>query len=229
MIKIRKSNERGKSESDWLDSFHSFSFADYYDPDFNHFGSLRVINEDFIEPAKGFGTHSHHDMEIISYVVDGEMEHKDSLGNGSLIKPGEIQRMTAGTGVRHSEFNHHASRQLHLLQIWIIPNKSGLPPSYEQKKIRPTSDELILIGSELGDEQSVSIHQNVKLFVAHLRQSKAIDYSIKPERQLWLQLIKGQLQLNNQVLTAGDGAAVFDENRITIISDQDAEFLLFDL
>ncbi|MBS0359381.1 MAG: pirin family protein [Proteobacteria bacterium] len=229
MIRIRKSNERGNTQIDWLNSFHTFSFAEYYDPDFMGFSTLRVINEDFIQPASGFGKHPHKNMEIITYIVQGSLEHQDSMGNGSIIKPGEIQRMSAGTRVEHSEFNHSKTELLHLLQIWILPEESGLQPGYEQKTIKKSDNQLILIGSRSGGDGAVTIHQDVNLYVAYLKQHHSIHYDLKHERQIWLQLIKGEIDLNTHQLSAGDGVAVTNENKIEIKSLKDAEFLMFDL
>lgn len=229
MIKIRKSIDRGESKSDWLTSAHTFSFAEYYAPEFSGFGTLRVINEDIIQPGTGFGMHAHQHMEIMTYVIDGVLEHKDSLGNGSQILPGEIQRMSAGHGVRHSEFNPSLDKALHLLQIWIHPNTTDLAPSYEQKSISRADNEFILIGAERGDGKVVTIHQDVKVFVAYLTQGNALNYSFDSSRSVWIQLIKGQIQLNHEALYAGDGAAVMDEKMLHIICDEDAELLLFDL
>lgn len=228
MIYLRKSQERGKTHTDWLDSYHTFSFANYFDPYYVNFGQLRVINEDTVSPGKGFPTHAHHDMEIISYVVDGVMEHRDSMGNGSLIKPGEIQRMTAGTGIRHSEFNS-SKIPLHLLQIWIQPNKNSLNPSYEQKKFNKIPNQLILIGAEHGNAESVSIHQDIKLYVAFLTKDFAMNYTAEKGRLTWIQLIHGIIEVNNQLLLEGDGVAINDERKINIVCKNNAELLLFDL
>lgn len=229
MIYIRKGNERGNSRYDWLNSFHTFSFAEYYDPGFMGFGSLRVINEDTVQPGMGFGRHPHQDMEIISYVVEGELAHKDSMGTGSVITPGEIQRMSAGTGVEHSEFNHSKTLPLHFLQIWIIPEKEGLTPSYEQKKIKKIPNQLILIGSQDKHDDAIIIHQDVKLFVAYLSPKNSIQYDIAEKRGVWIQLIKGTIDIDGEQLSAGDGAAIFDETKIVAQAVEDSEFLLFDL
>lgn len=229
MIKIRKSADRGHSKSHWLKSAHTFSFAQYYAPEFSGFGTLRVVNEDLIQPGTGFGMHPHQDMEIMTYVIDGVLEHKDSMGNGSQILPGEIQRMSAGHGVRHSEFNPSLNKVLHLLQIWIHPNTIDLVPSYEQKSISRVDNEFILIGAEKGNSQVVTIHQDVKVYVAYLTKNKTLNYSLDSSRRVWIQLVKGQMQLNNEVLHAGDGAAVLGEQTIRIICDEYAELLLFDL
>lgn len=229
MIYIRKSADRGKSQYDWLQSFHTFSFANYYDPGFMGFGSLRVINEDTVKKGMGFGEHPHDNMEIISYVISGALEHKDSLGTGSVIRPGEIQRMSAGTGVHHSEFNHSKTDPLHFLQIWIIPEKQGIEAGYEQKSISKTKDKLILIGSPEAQENSITIHQDVNLYVGYFSKDHSITYALKEKRGLWFQLIKGQMTINDEALSAGDGAAVFDESNVKITSLAEAEFLLFDL
>jgi redox-sensitive bicupin YhaK (pirin superfamily) len=229
MITIRKSTQRGFTQIDWLKSYHTFSFGEYYDPHYMGFGNLRVINEDRVQPAKGFGTHSHHDMEIISYVVEGALDHKDSMGTGSTIKPGEIQKMSAGNGVKHSEFNHSDNEIVHFLQIWILPDRKGIPPSYEQKTI-PTmkTNELILIGSPQGGGSIVTIHQEVELYVAYLTKSSTVTHVFK-RNSGWLQLIKGKILLNGNSLSSGDGAAINDETSVEIRSEENAEFLLFDL
>jgi len=229
MIIVRKADNRGLSHINWLKSYHTFSFGEYYDPNFIGFGNLRVINEDKVQPGKGFGTHSHQDMEIISYVVEGLLEHKDSMGTGSIIKPGEIQKMSAGLGVSHSEFNHSKNDIVHFLQIWIIPNKLGISPSYEQKTI-PTSkiNELILIGSTQGGANIVTIHQDVDLYVAYITKGNSIKHIFK-RNSGWLQLVKGQIEVNGNLLLPGDGAAIQDEPTVEIKCIEGAECLLFDL
>lgn len=229
MIHLRKSSDRGHSQTDWLNSYHTFSFADYYDPAFMGFGSLRVINEDTVQPDKGFGRHPHDNMEIISYVVEGSLEHKDSMGTGSVINPGEIQIMSAGAGVEHSEFNHSTSNVLHFLQIWIVPEISELKPTYQQNTISKIQNSLILIGSQEGKNGAVTIHQDINLYAAYLTPTHAIDYTFQTNRIGWLQLIKGSCDLNGQLLSAGDGAAIKDESFIHIRCVEAAEFLLFDL
>ena len=229
MIYIRKSSERGIGQTDWLKSFHTFSFANYYDPNFMGFRSLRVINEDTVKPGYGFGKHPHNDMEIITYVIEGALEHKDSMGTGSIIKPGEIQRMSAGTHVEHSEFNHSKTESLHLLQIWIIPEKMGLPASYEQKTILKSENKLILIGSPQAGEGAVTIHQDAQLYVAYLTKEAAVDYEFKSGRGGWLQLVKGEISLNDKLMSAGDGAAITEVSEIHVKCEEDAELLLFDL
>jgi hypothetical protein len=229
MITIRKSNDRGQSQLAWLQSFHTFSFAEYHDPKFVHFGPLRVINEDTIQPGKGFGRHPHRHMEIITYVVEGSLEHKDSLGTGSIIRPGEIQRMSAGEGIEHSEFNHSNTDSLHLLQIWILPENSDVPSSYEQKPISKKPNQFILIGSRKGGAEAITIHQDVELFVAYLTPNQTIKYELKNGRKGWLQLIKGNIAINGQMLSAGDAVGITDENELIIQSFEEAEFLFFDL
>lgn len=232
MISIRKAEDRGLTRNQWLNSFHSFSFGEYYDASFMGFENLRVINEDIIQPATGFGVHPHRDMEIITYVVEGALQHKDSLGTGSIIKPGEIQRMSAGTGIRHSEVNHSSTDYLHLLQIWILPEQQNLPPSYEQKTISKINNKLILIGSKNSSNSSpfsVRIHQDVELYVGYLTTNAIIEYVFSPSRTGWLQLVKGKVHINSSELVAGDGCAITEENQIKIECVEDAELLLFDL
>ncbi len=231
MIIVRAKDERGVANFGWLDSRHTFSFGNYYDPQHMGFASLRVINEDKVLPAKGFGTHGHRDMEIISYVLSGELEHRDSMGNGSVIRPGDIQRMSAGTGVRHSEFNASDVNPVHFLQIWIMPEQRGLEPSYEEKNfstIQPGA--LTLVGSSDGRENSVTIHQNVNLYLGSLEQSDRLTYQIDEDRAVWVQVTKGEVKLNERLLQAGDGAAIVDESKIAIAGNtSDSEILLFDM
>lgn len=229
MITIRKSLARGKTELSWLESFHSFSFASYYDPKFSGFGPLLVINEDRIQAGKGFGKHSHSEMEIISYVVSGTMKHEDSTGTGSIIKPGEIQRMSAGTGIKHSEFNSSNTDLLHLIQIWIKPNERHLTPGYEQKTISQEEDKLILIGSPTGGQHSIVIHQDAEIYVCYLNKDQSLDYKIHSGHQCWLQLIKGEITISDKNLSPGDSAAITEETAIKIHGFEKAEFLLFDL
>lgn len=228
-LKIRKSNERGHSQLDWLDSKHTFSFADYHDERYMGFGSLRVINEDVINAREGFGRHPHKNMEIITYVIHGALEHRDSLGTGSIIRPGEIQRMSAGTGIEHSEYNHSKDAPLHLLQIWIKPSTMGLQPGYEQKQIQKIDNQLILIGAQEPHENSVLIHQDVQLYVAYLTPGAVIHYALEKDRIGWLQLIRGQIQIDNQILTAGDGVGIQDMPHLDIHCMEAAELLWFDL
>lgn len=229
MIILRKSADRGRGQHGWLDSFHTFSFANYLDPEFMGFGNLRVINQDTVQPGFGFVKHPHNNMEIISYVISGLLEHKDSMGTGSVIQAGEIQRMSAGTGVEHSEFNHSKTDPLHFLQIWIIPEKQGLQPGYEQKKIPQENNKLILIGSREKSDNAVTIHQDINLFVAYLIHGHSVQYAFAKKRAGWVQLIKGKIKVNNQSLSVGDGAAITAEDSIDIVCEEDAELLFFDL
>ena len=230
MITVRPKDERGVANFGWLDSRHTFSFGHYYDPRHMGFASLRVINEDKVIPAKGFGTHGHQDMEIISYVLSGELAHRDSMGNGSVIRPGDVQRMSAGTGVRHSEFNASDLNPVHFLQIWIMPEQKGLQPSYEEKHFDRESKGLTLIGSRDGRDNSVTIHQDVDLYLASLDKSDRLTYQIDDHRAVWLQVTKGEVKLNERLLQAGDGAAIIDEAEIAIAGNSsDSEILLFDM
>ena len=231
MIKIRRSNERGHANHGWLDTHFSFSFADYYDPRFMGFRNLRVINEDRIEPGQGFPKHGHRDMEIVTYVISGELSHRDSMGNGETIRPSEVQRMTAGTGVLHSEYSSPTDRT-HLLQIWILPEKQNLQPGYEQKLFDRGSKQgkLKLIASRGGDDGSVHINQDVRLYASVLGKEDEVIHELAPARHAWLQLISGSLDVNGEKLAPGDGAAVSDERVLNIKSLADnTEFLLFDL
>ena len=230
MITVRPKDERGVANFGWLDSRHTFSFGHYYDPRHMGFASLRVINEDKVIPAKGFGTHGHQDMEIISYVLSGELAHKDSMGNGSVIRPGDVQRMSAGTGVRHSEFNASDLNPVHFLQIWIMPDQRGLQPSYEEKHFDRELKGLTLIGSRDGRDNSVTIHQDVDLYIASLDKSDRLTHQIDDNRAVWLQVIEGEVKLNQKLLQAGDGAAIVDEAELAIAgSSSDSEILLFDM
>jgi redox-sensitive bicupin YhaK (pirin superfamily) len=229
MIIVRKAGDRGHFDHGWLNTYHTFSFADYYDPAQMGFGALRVINEDRVAPGRGFATHAHADMEIITYVLDGALEHKDSLGNGSVIHPGEVQRMSAGTGVSHSEFNHSKTEPVHFLQIWILPEREGLPPSYEQRTIPPEAlqGRLTLIAAPASG--MVTVHQDVGLYAAALATGETVTHPLQPRRRAWLQVVRGRVTLNGQPLQASDGAAVTQESRLEIGSPGSAEVLLFDL
>ena len=231
MLAIRHAEQRGQANFGWLDSRHTFSFGHYYDPKFMGFGPLRVINEDRVQPGQGFGTHGHSDMEIISYVLDGALEHKDSIGNGSIIRPGDVQRMTAGTGVRHSEFNASDSDVVHFLQIWILPERAGLEPGYEQKHF-PVSEKqgrLRLVGSRDGRDGSVTIHQDVDLYAARLGDGERVQYSLAAGRKGWVQLARGSATLNDRQLYPGDGVALEGPVEIEIKGSAEAEVLLFDM
>ena len=230
MVSIRKANERGHTDHGWLKGYHTFSFGSYYDPKHTEFRSMRVLNEDWIEAGKGFPNHPHEDMEIITYIIDGELEHKDSMGNGSVIRRGELQRMTAGTGVSHSEFNH-SDQTTHLLQIWITPERADLEPSYEQRDFsnhwKPNA--LTLIASQTGEKNSITVHQDVELSAGLLDAHSSLSYYIAPDRHVWIQLIKGALVVNGEALVAGDGMAVEQESALQIRAEENSEFLLFDL
>ena len=231
MITIRRSDERGHANHGWLDTNYTFSFSDYYDPQFMGFRDLRVINEDVISPDQGFPKHGHRDMEIITYVISGELSHRDSMGNGETIHPHEVQRMTAGTGVLHSEFSSPTDKT-HLLQIWILPERERLTPGYEQKQFSPDEKRgrLKLVASRGGDDGSVHINQDVRVFASILNDGEEVHYELGEGRHAWVQLISGQLDLNGERLEAGDGAAVSDESRLDISSLAiGSEFLLFDL
>jgi redox-sensitive bicupin YhaK (pirin superfamily) len=231
MIKIRRSKERGHANHGWLDTYYSFSFSDYYDPRFMGFRNLRVINEDRIEPDQGFPKHGHRDMEIITYVISGELSHRDSMGNGETILPDDVQRMTAGTGVLHSEYSSPTDRT-HLLQIWILPEKERLTPSYEQKRFDRDSKRgnLKLVASKGGGDGSVHINQDVKLYSSVLAEGKSVTHEIAAGRHAWIQLISGALDVNGHTLAAGDGAAISDETELKLTAHEDeTEFLLFDL
>lgn len=231
MIDVRRAEERGTANLGWLHSKHSFSFGHYFDPRFMGFGTLRVINEDRVEPAAGFDTHGHRDMEIISYVIDGALEHKDSIGTGSVIRPGDVQRMSAGTGIRHSEFNHSKGDKVHFLQIWILPETEGLTPGYEQKAFPAPEKQgkLRLVGSRDGRDGSVTIHQDVDLYSTLLTVGDTVTFSPRPDRKVWVQVVRGYLDLNGTELRDGDGAAVVSEATLTIRAEEDSELLLFDL
>lgn len=231
MIRIRRSRERGHADHGWLNSFHTFSFADYHDPKHMSFGALRVINEDRITPGAGFPTHPHRDMEIISYPLEGAIEHKDSMGTGSVIRPGDVQRMTAGSGVTHSEYNHSKSEGAHFFQIWILPNKPGLTPGYEQKAFADAEKrgKWRLVASEDGREGSVVVHQDVSLHVTILEKGEKVVYAVKRGRRVWLQIARGAVAVGAEVLVQGDGAAITDEEAISVEAQDAAEVLLFDL
>ena len=231
MIQVRKSSERGHANHGWLDSYHTFSFADYHDPKFMGFRQLRVINEDRVSPGEGFGAHPHKDMEIISYVLEGSLEHKDSLGNGSVMKCGDIQVMSAGTGVKHSEFNHSRQEAVHFLQIWILPSKKDLKPSYQQKNFSEVNKKgkLCLVASPGPQNGALKIHQDVHIYASVLSAQDKAEYALKTGRHAWIQITSGAVEVNGVVLEEGDGAAVSDEKKLTLTSQKRTEFLLFDL
>ena len=231
MIEVRKAAQRGHASHGWLDSFHTFSFAGYYDPIHMGFRALRVINEDRVQPARGFDTHSHRDMEIVTYVIEGALEHRDSLGNGSVIRPGEVQRMTAGTGITHSEYNASETDLLHFLQIWIVPDEEGLEPSYEQKSFlaKDQSDALQLVASPGGREGSLRIHQDVNLYVGSLDPGATLKHDVAASRHAWLQVVKGSLRLGERGLEPGDGIALSEESALELRAEAASELLVFDL
>jgi redox-sensitive bicupin YhaK (pirin superfamily) len=231
MIRIRRAADRGHADHGWLDSRHTFSFASYHDPAHMGFGDLRVINEDRVQPGKGFGTHPHRDMEIVSYVLDGALQHRDSMGTGSVIRPGELQLMSAGTGVTHSEFNASDSEPVHFLQIWILPARLGTEPRYEQRAFPPESRRgtLRLLASPDGADGSLTIGQDARIFGALIDGAEAVTWTPPPERRGWVQVARGQVDLDGHTLQAGDGAAFAELERIGLSGGRDAEILLFDL
>jgi quercetin 2,3-dioxygenase len=231
MIELRKSQERGYVDHGWLKSFHSFSFADYYDPNFMNFGALRVINEDRVAPGMGFGTHGHKDMEIVSYVLDGSLAHKDSMGNGSAIKPGDVQRMSAGTGVQHSEFNHEARRGTHFLQIWIQPNQLGIPPSYEEKHFGEAEKrgKLRMIASPDGHDGSVKIHADTVVYAGLFDGAETATLAVAPTRKIYVHVARGRVSVNDRPLEAGDALKLTDVHTVAVSNGHQAEILLFDL
>ena len=229
MITIRKSEDRGHLEFGWLDTYHTFSFDQYYDPAHLHWRSLRVINEDRVQPGQGFPTHSHRDMEIITYILWGALEHRDSMGNGSVIRPGDVQRLSAGTGVSHSEFNPSDTEPVHLLQIWILPQSHGLPPSYEEKHFSEQRGRLRLIASNDGRHDSVTIHQDAQVYATVLDAGQTVVHALNEDRYAWLQVARGTIRLNEAELKQGDGAAVRKESELKLNAHDQAEVLLFDL
>ena len=231
MVNVRRAADRGRSAFDWLDSRHTFSFADYHDPRHMGFRALRVINEDRVAPGRGFGTHPHRDMEIITYVIDGAVEHRDSMGNGSVIQPGDVQRMSAGTGVTHSEFNPSGAAPVHFLQIWILPERTGLTPSYEQRRF-PAAEKrgmLRLIASNDGRDGSVVVFQDVDVFAAMLEPGEEVTHPLQHGRHAWVQIVSGGAAIDGAALAQGDGVAVSDERAVTLRARERAEVLLFDL
>jgi redox-sensitive bicupin YhaK (pirin superfamily) len=231
MLNLRKSEERGAVKIDWLDSKHSFSFGEYYDPDHMQFGPLRVINEDVIAGGGGFPPHPHRDMEIVTYVLDGALEHQDSLGNKGVIRPGEIQRMSAGKGIVHAEFNASEKQPCHLLQIWIMPSKTGLEPSYEQKAIDPEAvkDALVRIAAPNPRVNEVRLVQDAEIWAARLNADVEVVHPIQAGRRIWVQVARGEVRVNDNVLKAGDAASVSDENKLLVHANAPSEVLLFDL
>ncbi|WP_373649697.1 pirin family protein [Schlesneria sp. DSM 10557] len=231
MLQIRKSNDRGHANHGWLNTYHTFSFASYRDPRHMGFRSLRVMNEDWVDPGQGFGTHPHQDMEIVTYVLEGALEHKDSMGNGEVLRPGEFQRMTAGTGITHSEFNPSPTEPVHLYQIWLFPSEKGLEPSYEQRRF-PESDrhnELQLVASPSGEHGSLLIHQDARIYLGNLDKGSQIHQQFASNRHAWLQVLRGSVTVNGQRLETSDGVAVSDEAELAIQAAENAEIMLFDL
>ncbi len=231
MINLRKSEQRGLADFGWLNSRHSFSFGHYYDPQHTGYGPLLVINDDRVQAGRGFDTHGHRDMEIISYVLDGELAHKDSMGNGSVIRPGDVQRMSAGTGVRHSEFNHSPTQSVHFLQIWIAPSVQGIAPGYEEKHFDAASKrgQLRLIASPDGSDGSVRIHQDARIYAALLDDAEQAQHALAPGRRAYVHVARGAVSVNGVALSAGDAAKLEDEAAITLTHGDAAEVLLFDL
>ena len=230
MMTIRKANERGHAEHGWLDTYHTFSFADYYDPQWMGFRSLRVINDDLVQPGMGFGTHPHRDMEILTYMLSGALEHKDSMGNGRVIRAGEVQYMAAGTGVRHSEFNPSKKEAAHLLQIWIQPDQTGVKPRYAEKSLADApAGELRLITSKTGRDGSIAIHQDAELWLGRLRAGDKVAHTLAKGRHAWVHVAEGEVTLNGEKLSGGDAAALTEEAAVGLTTSQAAQVLLFDL
>jgi redox-sensitive bicupin YhaK (pirin superfamily) len=231
MLRVLRANDRGHFDHGWLDTFHTFSFGDYHDPANMSFRALRVMNEDRVAPGQGFGMHGHRDMEIVTIVLSGSLAHRDSLGNGETLRPGEFQRMTAGTGIRHSEFNPSETEPVHLYQIWLLPERQGLEPSYEQRAFpaEARQNQLQLVASRNAESGSLTIHQDARIMLANLDVGKSATHSIAAGRHAWLQVLRGSVTANGESLAAGDGVAASDVAALTIAADQPAEILLFDL
>lgn len=231
MIAVRKAQDRGRSQIGWLDSYHTFSFADYHDPKHMGFRALRVINDDTVVPGGGFGRHGHRDMEIISYVLEGALEHADSLGTGSVIRPGDVQKMSAGSGMLHSEFNHSKSEPVHFLQIWLVPNRNGVPPRYEQVHFPRAAKlgKLLLVASNEQREGLIHLQQDAQLYVTVLEQAGRVEHTLAPGRHAWIHVARGAVIVNGQAMQVGDGAAISAESKIEISGAPEAEVLLFDL
>jgi len=231
MIDIRHADERGSVNLGWLDSKHSFSFGHYVDPDHMGFGPLRVINEDRVQPGEGFPTHGHENMEIISYVLDGALEHKDSIGTGSVIRPGDVQRMSAGTGIRHSEYNPSTEHPAHFLQIWIVPDETGIEPGYEQKAFAPADRQgvLKLVAARDGRDGALTLHQDVDLYSSLLKDGDDVSLALRDGRRAWVQVARGSVQVNGEALEAGDGVALSNETALRVTAKSDTEVLIFDM
>ncbi|HUG68511.1 MAG TPA: pirin family protein [Pirellulaceae bacterium] len=231
MIRLRKAADRGHFDHGWLDTYHTFSFGEFHDPDHVSFRALRVMNEDRVAPGKGFGTHPHRDMEIVTYVLEGALEHKDSMGNGEVLRPGEFQRMSAGTGITHSEFNPSNSEPVHLYQIWLLPERKGIEPSYEQKQFadEEMTNRLRLVASPDASAGSLMIHQDARIYLAKIESGQQIVHELAAGRHAWLQVLRGAVTLNGTELTTSDGAACSDEQSLEIVAGASAEVMLFDL
>jgi len=231
MIQVRKAADRGYAHHGWLEAYHTFSFAGYVDRDHVHFRSLRVMNEDRVAPGQGFGTHPHNDMEIVTYVLEGALEHKDSMDNGEVLRPGEFQRMTAGTGITHSEFNPSADEPVHLYQIWLFPDRKGHTPSYQQKRFpdEQLSNKLRVVASPDAEDGSLMIHQDAKIFLSKLDASAVVEHPLAESRHAWLQVLRGKVTVNDHALDTSDGVAISDERVLKIEANEEAEIMLFDL
>lgn len=231
MIEIRRAADRGHADLGWLDTYHTFSFSTYYDPRHMHFRALRVMNEDVVAPGKGFGTHPHHDMEIVTYVLEGALEHRDSMGNGEVLRNGEFQRMSAGTGIKHSEFNPSDREPVHLYQIWLLPEQKGIEPSYEQKRFAESErlNRLRVVASRDGADGSLRIHQDARIYLSTIEDGLQVEHDLAAGRYAWLQVLRGQVELNGQELGTSDGAAVRDERSLAVRANGSAEVMLFDL
>jgi len=231
MLQIRPANDRGHANHGWLDTWHTFSFSSYRDPRYTHFRALRVINEDVVQPGQGFGTHPHENMEIVTYVLSGALEHRDSMDNGEVLRPGEFQRMTAGTGITHSEFNPSATEPVHLYQIWLFPDQPGHTPSYEQKQFPESgrANQWQLVASPSGEAGSLRIHQDARIFLSNIAAGESVARELKPDRHAWMQVLRGAVILNGEPLATSDGVAISDETELTVQSTAEAEIMLFDL
>jgi len=231
MIRVRKAEERGHADHGWLDTYHTFSFAGYQDPEHTRFHALRVMNEDVVQPGQGFGTHPHRDMEIVTYVLEGALEHKDSMGNGEVLRAGEFQRMSAGSGITHSEFNPSETEPVHLYQIWLFPELKGIEPSYEQKRFPDNEqhNQLRLVASPGAEQGALSIHQNAQIYLSQIEQGKSVSHSIAFGRHAWLQVLRGSVLLNEVPLNTSDGAGISDVQELKIQATDNAEIMLFDL
>ncbi len=231
MLRLRSAPDRGHFNHGWLDTYHTFSFGEYYDPSHSQFGSLRVMNEDRVAPGQGFGMHGHRDMEILTFVLSGELQHKDSLGNGEVLRPGEVQQMTAGSGIRHSEFNPSSTEPVHLYQVWLLPERPGLPPSYAQKAFDAAGrdNRWQVAASRDGSDGSLVIHQDATILRASLAAGRSLEYSLAPTRHAWLQVLAGSVNVAGNHLVAGDGLAVSEETSLTVTAVQNSDLLLFEL